>query len=81
MNVEHMNDPRKKIVILAIAHQCQRLGNPGNAKLEECVRYLGRKFKVQVMMEEWTEEQGRNLRRRTCAETRTRFCKDRNAGR
>jgi hypothetical protein len=48
----------KKIVILAIAHEFQQIGNPGNAKLEECVRYLGRKFKVQVVMEEWTEEQG-----------------------
>jgi len=56
-----MNDPRKKIVILAIAHECQRLGNPGNAKLEECVAYLSRKFKVQVVMEEWTEEQGPTL--------------------
>jgi hypothetical protein len=53
-----MSDPRKKIVILAIAHEYQRLGNPGNAKLEECLAYLSRKFKVQIVMEEWTEEQG-----------------------
>jgi hypothetical protein len=56
-----MTNPRKKIVILAIAHEYERLGDPGNTKLEECIRYLGRKFKVQIVMEEWTEEQGRTL--------------------
>jgi hypothetical protein len=58
MNDFPTNNPRKKIVILAIAHECQRLGDAGNAKLEECVAYLNRKFKVQILMEEWTEEQG-----------------------
>ncbi len=57
MNDLPMTHARKKIVILAIAHDYQRLGNPGNAKLEECVAYLSRKFKVQIVMEEWTEEQ------------------------
>ncbi len=53
-----MNDPRKKVVILAISHEHQLLGDPGNTKLEECVTYLSRKFHVWVLMEEWCEDQG-----------------------
>ncbi len=53
-----MNNPRKKIVILGTFHKYQPLGDPGNAPLEECLKYLSLKFKVQVVMEEWTEEKG-----------------------
>jgi hypothetical protein len=53
-----MTNPRKKIVMLATSHDQQRLGNPGNAALEACLGYLSRKFKVQIVMEEWSEQHG-----------------------
>jgi hypothetical protein len=52
-----MND-RKKIVLLATPHGYQQPGNPRNASLEECLRYLSRKFKVQVVLEQWSETRG-----------------------
>ncbi len=56
-----MNNPRKKIVLLGTLHKYQPLGDPGNARLEQCLGYLSRKFHVQIVMEEWTEEQGPSL--------------------
>jgi hypothetical protein len=56
--IDSMNDARKKIVILAISHEYQQMGNPGNAKLEECLTYLVLKFTVRIVLEEWTEDQG-----------------------
>ncbi len=53
-----MNDPRKKIVMLGTLHKYQTLGDPGNDRLGECLAYLSRKFHVQIVMEEWIEEQG-----------------------
>ncbi len=55
-----MNE-RKKVVLLGTFHKYQPLGDPGNARLEECLRYLSRKFHVQIVMEEWTEEKGPSL--------------------
>jgi hypothetical protein len=50
--------PRKKIVMLAMAHQYQLPGDPGNALLEACLAYLAGKFKVQAVLEQWSEEKG-----------------------
>jgi hypothetical protein len=53
-----MTTPRKKIVMLATPHAYQQPGNPGNARLEACLRYLSLKFHGQVVMEQWSEEKG-----------------------
>lgn len=62
MTTPPINNSRKKIVLLATTHAAQRPDNPGNAGLEESLRYLRRKFRaqginLQVVMEQWSEEQ------------------------
>jgi hypothetical protein len=46
----------KRIVILATAHEFQQAGHPLNHDLSMRVEYLRRAFKVQIVMEEWTEK-------------------------
>src|SRR5580704_276404 len=52
--------PMKRVVMLATIHQHQVRGNPGNAEFEKRVGYLKSKLGGKIILEEWSEKQGKS---------------------
>jgi hypothetical protein len=50
----------KRVVMLATIHDYQLLGNSGNTELKARVNYLKAKLGGDVVLEEWSEKQGRS---------------------
>jgi hypothetical protein len=51
----------KTIVMFATVHQYQKLGNARSSELERRLDYLKSQFGVQIVMEEWAENQGESV--------------------
>lgn len=51
----------KTVVIFATVHQHQRHGSARGLELEERLEYLKAQFGVQVVMEEWADNQGESV--------------------
>lgn len=51
----------KNVVMLATVHEYQMLGSNRNSELGERLAYLKSKFNVQVVLEEWSEQQGQSF--------------------